>query len=236
MSSHRVLVVEDDRSLADVLAYNLRRAGYEVLGADEGHAGLRTAQLHVPQVVILDVMLPGLDGHEICRRLRSDPKTRDVLILMLTAKTDEIDQVVGFSVGADDYVTKPFSVKVLLERVKALLRRRSAGQSADDDVIASQGLILDRQKHQATLEGSPLTLTPSEFRLLETIMRRPGRVFDRSELIAAALGADSIVTERTIDVHVRSLRRKMEAAAELIETVRGVGYRFREPLYEESSA
>jgi two-component system phosphate regulon response regulator PhoB len=174
-------------------------------------------------------MLPILDGLEICRRLRADPVTRNVLVLMLTAKGEETDQVAGFSVGTDDYVSKPFSVKVLLERVRALLRRRE-GNSANDAVLVSQGVLIDRDRHRVTVDEEVLDLTPSEFGLLEALIRQPGRVFSRSELIDAALGGDSLVLERTIDVHIRSLRKKLGDRAGLVETVRGVGYRFRDPI------
>jgi DNA-binding response OmpR family regulator len=149
--------------------------------------------------------------------------------LMLTAKGEETDQVAGFSVGTDDYVSKPFSVKVLLERVRALLRRRE-GASANLNVLVSQGIMMDRERHRVTADDELLDLTPSEFGLLESLIRQPGRVFSRSELIDSALGGDSLVLERTIDVHIRSLRKKLEKRAPLIETVRGVGYRFRDPI------
>lgn len=229
MARLKVLIVEDDRSLADVLAYNVRQAGYEVISAYDGQDGLTQAQIKTPDLVILDLMLPVIDGHEVCRRLRADASTKDIMILMLTAKSEESDQLIGFSLGADDYVTKPFSVKVLLERIKALVRRKRGADNSLDDVIASQGITIDRRRHRATASGRPLQLTRSEFRLLETLTRQPGRVFERSELIDAALGEDTVVMERTIDVHIRALRRKMADEAELIETVRGVGYRFRDP-------
>jgi two-component system phosphate regulon response regulator PhoB len=223
----KVLVIEDDRSLADVLAYNLKRAGYEVLLARDGQDGLRQAQLKLPDLVILDLMLPVIEGLEVCRRLRSDPATRDILIVMLTAKSEESDQVVGLSMGADDYVTKPFSVKVLLERLKALDRRR--GSSTDEsDVTTCRTITVDRRRHVATADGRTLPLTLSEFRLLDTLVRQPGRAFSRNDLITAALGDEAFVLERTIDVHIRALRQKLGPQADLIETVRGVGYRFRE--------
>jgi two-component system phosphate regulon response regulator PhoB len=229
MAQPKILIVEDDPSLAEVLSYNLGQAGYEVLLARDGQEGLRQARLKTPDIVLLDLMLPVLDGVEVCRRLRADNTTRDALIVMLTAKAEESDQLIGFSLGADDYVTKPFSVKVLLQRLKALWRRRHGVPDEHEDVISSQGVALDRLRHQATVEGRPIQLTRSEFRLLETLMRQPGRVFARADLIDAALGEDAIVLERTIDVHIRGLRSKLGDRAALIETVRGVGYRFRDP-------
>jgi DNA-binding response OmpR family regulator len=221
------LIVEDDRALADVLIYNLKLAGYETLLARDGQEGLAQAQLKTPDLVVLDLMLPVVDGLEVCRRLRANPATRGTSILMLTAKSEEIDQVVGFSVGADDYVTKPFSVKVLLERVRALLRRKHSS-SEESDVYTGQGITVDRQRHQATAGGVPLELTRSEFKLLEALIRQQGRAFNRTELIDSALGDDALVMDRTIDVHIRALRKKLGPHAAVIETVRGVGYRFRE--------
>lgn len=229
MAKTKVLVVEDDRSLAEVLVYNLRQAGYEVFVAADGQDALAQAEMRAPDLILLDLMLPIIDGIEVCRRLRAEAATRDVLIVMLTAKSEETDQVVGFSLGADDYVTKPFSVKVLLQRLRALERRRAV---ADDEhhVVASQGITIDRRRHLACAEGQPLNLTLSEFRLLEVLVRQPGRAFSRTELIDAALGEDTMVLERTIDVHIRSLRQKLAEQADLVETVRGVGYRFRDPI------
>ncbi len=228
MAKTRVLVVEDESSLAELLAYNLQQAGYEVLIARDGQDGLTQAQLKTPDLVLLDLMLPQLDGLEVCRQLRADPATRNIVILMLTAKSEETDQIVGFNVGADDYVTKPFSVKVLLERIKALLRRRNEKVSDDREVMVSQGIKIDRRRHRVTAGEDTLDLTPSEFSLLDALVRQPGRAFSRAELIDAALG-DTIVLERTIDVHIRALRQKLGAHAHLVETVRGVGYRFHEP-------
>ncbi len=228
MPKARILIVEDDRSLAEVLDYNLRQDGYQTLVANDGQEGLQQAKLRSPDLVVLDLMLPLIDGLEICRRLRADPVTRNMLVLMLTAKTEETDEVVGFSVGTDDYVAKPFSVKVLLERIRALLRRRD-GNNTNGHVLVSQGVMIDRERHRATVEEKLLDLTPSEFGLLEALVRQPGRVFSRSELIDAALGGDSLVLERTIDVHIRSLRKKLGPHAVLVETVRGIGYRLRDP-------
>ncbi len=229
MAKAQILIVEDDRSLAEVLEYNLRQDGYQTTVANDGQDGLRQARLKAPDLVLLDLMLPMVDGLEVCRRLRADPLTRNMLVLMLTAKSEETDEVVGFSVGTDDYVAKPFSVKVLLERIRALLRRREASDTYGG-VLVSQGVLVDRERHRVTVEERPVDLTPSEFGLLEALVRQPGRVFSRSELIDAALGGDSLVLERTIDVHVRSLRLKLGPHAALVETVRGVGYRFRDPV------
>jgi DNA-binding response OmpR family regulator len=228
MARAKVLIIEDDASLAEVLAYNLRQAGYEVLFARDGAEGLQQARSASPEVIILDLMLPLVDGLEVCRRLRSESTTEQALIVMLTAKAEESDQLVGFSMGADDYVTKPFSVKVLLERIKAL-RRRQSMPTNEAELVSCQGISIDRVRHRAVAGDRALGLTLSEFRLLETLLRQPGRAFSRAELIDAARGDDAMVLERTIDVHIRSLRQKLGEFASLVETVRGVGYRFREP-------
>lgn len=228
MPKSKVLVIEDDRAISEILIYNLDKAGYEVSLAIDGRDGVNQAQLKLPDIVLLDVMLPIIDGVEVCRRLRSKPETAGAIIIMLTAKTEEADQLIGFSVGADDYVTKPFSIRVLMERIKALQRRKSA--TADDDVetITRAGITLDRRRYRVTVDGQLIELTKSEFRLLDTLIRQPGRAFDRTELIDSALGEDTLVLERTIDVHIRALRKKIGEKADAIETVRGVGYRFRE--------
>ena len=228
MPKSKILVVEDDRSLSEILIYNLDKAGYEVSLAIDGRDGLSQAQLKLPDVILLDVMLPIIDGIEVWRRLRSKPETAHAIIIMLTAKAEEADQLIGFSVGADDYVTKPFSVRVLLERIKALHRRKTAKIDEDNDIITRCGITLDRRRYRVTVIDKPVELTKSEFRLLDTLIRQPGRAFDRSELIDSALGEDTLVLERTIDVHIRALRKKIGPEADAIETVRGVGYRFRE--------
>ena len=227
MTRPRVLIIEDERALTDVLGYNLQREGYETTVAHDGQEGLRKAQTLAPDLIILDLMLPVLNGLEVCRQLRAGERTRSIPILMLTAKAEETDQVVGFSLGADDYVTKPFSVKVLIQRIKALQRRAEVGTESAD-VVEHLGVRIDRVRHRADARGRELDLTPTEFRLLECLLRQPGRAFTRAQLMDTAIGEGAVVLERTIDVHVKSLRRKLGAAGELIETVRGVGYRFRE--------
>jgi len=206
----------------------LDKAGYEVTLAIDGRDGVNQAQHKLPDIVMLDVMLPIIDGVEVCRRLRSKPETATAIIIMLTAKTEEADQLIGFSVGADDYVTKPFSVRVLMERIKALQRRKTAKLDDDNDVVTRAGITLDRRRYRVNVDGQLVELTKSEFRLLDTLIRQPGRAFDRTELIDSALGEDTLVLERTIDVHIRALRKKIGPNADAIETVRGVGYRFRE--------
>src|SRR5262245_17734932 len=227
MGSKQILLIEDERGLTDALTYTLQREGYEVTVAHDGQEGLRKAQTALPDLIILDLMLPVMSGLDVCRELRAGERTRDIPILMLTAKAEETDQVIGFSLGADDYVTKPFSVKVLVQRIKALLRRQE--NVADTaGVVEHLGVRIDRVRHQAYAEGEEIELTPTEFRLLECLLRQPGRAFARSQLMAAAIGEGALVLERTIDVHIKTLRRKLGPAGDLIETVRGLGYRFRE--------
>jgi two-component system, OmpR family, phosphate regulon response regulator PhoB len=230
MPKPKVLVIEDERALVEVLSYNLEREGFDVLVAYDGQEGLRQAQLKLPDLVVLDLMLPLKPGLEVCRELRMGPRTREIPIVMVTAKTEESDELVGFATGADDYVTKPYSMKVLIQRIKKELRRIQIQEEAPaGTIIESQGVVIDRHSHKALYRSQELPLTPTEFRLLEVLIRQAGRAFTRYELMDAAIGEDAIVLERTIDVHIKSLRKKLKDAGELIETVRGVGYRFHEP-------
>jgi two-component system phosphate regulon response regulator PhoB len=231
MPQPRILIVEDERGLTQSLSWYFNREGFETIVAHDGPDGLRKAQTLLPDVVLLDIMLPGMSGLDVCRELRAGDKTRDVPIIMITARAEESDQIEGFAKGADDYVPKPFSNKVLLQRVKALLRRADSSAADPADAAEHLGVKVDRVRHRVTLGDEPLDLTPTEFRLIECLIRQPGRAFSRAQLMDAAIGEGSIVLERTIDVHVKTLRRKLAEAggsADLIETVRGVGYRFRE--------
>ncbi len=230
MSKTKVLIVEDDRALSDVLFYNLQKEGFNVFRAFDGREGIEQARLKLPDIMILDLMLPRVSGMDVCRHLRKLKETKDIGILMLTAKGEDLDQIDGFEAGADDYVVKPYSIRVLLERIRALQRRRTQ-EDADDDAVEQLqcgGIIVDLRRHQVFLNDEHLEMTRSEFKLLHTLIAQPGRAFERSELIESALGEDTLVLERTIDVHIRAIRRKLGDLAELIETVRGVGYRFRE--------
>ncbi len=230
MAQPRILIIEDEAGLTQSLKWYFNKEGYETHVADNGTEGLRRAQTLLPDVVLLDLMLPGMNGLDVCRELRAGERTRDIPIIMITAKSEETDQVVGYSLGADDYVPKPFTNKVLLAKVKALLRRVQ-GRSEPGDVAEYLGVRIDRVRHRVTLNDEALDLTPTEFRLLETLVRQPGRAFSRHQLMDAAIGEGSIVLERTIDVHIKTLRQKLIQAGgtgDMIETVRGVGYRFRE--------
>ena len=223
--SAKILLVEDEEAISDVIAYNLEKEGYSVLRERDGRLGLATAQASRPDLVVLDLMLPGLDGLQICRMLKSDPKTRDIRILMLTARSAETDEISGFNVGADDYVSKPFRVTPLIQRIKALLRRSEKAAAARSTITLHE-IEIDRVNHSASANGQLLDLTPTEFRMLWTLMSQPGRPFTRNELMETSRGDDANSLERTIDVHVRSLRKKLDTLADLIETVRGIGYRF----------
>ena len=229
MPKPKILVIEDERPLVEVLTYNLEREGFEVLVAQDGQEGLRQAQLKLPDLIVLDLMLPLKPGLEVCRELRMGPRTRDIPIIMVTAKAEESDELVGFATGADDYVTKPYSMKVLIQRIKkSCAAARFRKRRRPGTVIGSQGVVIDRHSHRVLYREQELPLTPTEFRLLEVLIRQAGRAFTRYELMDAAIGEDAIVLERTIDVHIKSLRKKLGDAGELIETVRGVGYRFHD--------
>jgi two-component system phosphate regulon response regulator PhoB len=226
MSKQKILIIKDERDLIEVLTYNLTKEGYDVISATDGKEGLQRAQLTQPDLIVLDLMLPVMDGLEVCRQLRSDSRTKDVRILMLTARSEDVDEIVGFNMGADDYVTKPFKVKPLVHRVKALLRR-AQGSESDREVLTVHGVEIDRVNHIARCDDQELLLTPTEFRLLWTFVRQPGRPFSRNELMDTSRGEDANALERTIDVHIRALRQKLGDQSGLIETVRGIGYRFR---------
>jgi DNA-binding response OmpR family regulator len=220
MAKSKILMIEDDADLASILSYNLTHAGYEVLVAHDGVEGLRMARSQSPQVILLDLMLPGIDGFEVCRQLRSDATT--AFIVMLTAKTSEVDQIIGLSLGADDYVTKPFSVSVLLERIKALMRRP---KEVPDDILEAHDVRVDRRAHKAWAGNEELRLTFAEFQILYLLISQPGRTYSRKELVGGALGDAAL--ERTVDVHIRALRQKLGHHSDRIETVRGAGYKFR---------
>ena len=227
MAKQTICIIEDEPELQEILTYNLESIGYIVHVYDHGTRGLEAVQRLIPDIILLDIMLPGMDGLEICRHLRSNKSTKRIPIVMLTAKSEEVDQLVGFQMGADDYVTKPFKMRVLIERIKSLLRR--ANQSSDDDsqVLSSNGIMLDRLQFRVTIDGESVTLTPTEFDLLWQLMEHPGRAYKRYDLMDAVRGDDTVVLERTIDVHIRALRKKMGGKADLIETVRGIGYRLK---------
>jgi DNA-binding response OmpR family regulator len=232
MNNRSVLVIDDERDLIELVRYNLEKEGFDVISATDGDSGLNIAVKHRPALIVLDLMMPGKDGLEVCRQLRGDPRTNRVPIIMLTAKATEADRVVGLELGADDYVTKPFSPRELVARVKAVLRR-SAAQQEPARVLGSGELLIDVNGHEVTSHGSRVALTATEFRILQFLAGRPGSVVSRDEIIDAALGRDTAIFDRTIDVHITAIRRKLgPKAGRRIETVRGFGYKFREETPE----
>jgi two-component system phosphate regulon response regulator PhoB len=220
------MVVEDEPAIQELIAFNLRQAGHRALRADSAEQALRLVQEALPDLILLDWMLPGASGVELARRLRSDKRTREVPIIMLTARTEEQDKLTGLETGADDYITKPFSPRELNARIKAVLRRRAPQMT--DDQVASGGLNLDPATHRITGNGNPVELGPTEFRLLHFFMTHPERVYSRVQLLDQVWGDHVFVEERTVDVHIRRLRKALEPAGldHLIDTVRGSGYRF----------
>ena len=225
----KIVVVEDEEDILDIIIYNLNRDGYEVLGANDGSSGLDLVTREAPDLVLLDIMLPGLDGIEVCRRMKSESKTARIPIIMVSARGEESDVVLGLGLGADDYISKPFKPRELVARVKAVLRRGPpSGESAEARTLVCEGLTVDLDRHEVVLDGQTVELTATEMRLLHFMARHPGRVFTRDHLVSRAIGDDVVVTDRNIDVHVRAIRKKLGEDNRFIETVRGVGYRFRD--------
>jgi two-component system phosphate regulon response regulator PhoB len=225
-----VLIVDDERDLLSLLDFNLRAAGFETILASAGEQALLELRRRVPDLVLLDLMLPDLPGTEVCRRMKADPRTRHVPVVMLTARGEEVDRVVGFELGADDYVTKPFSVRELVLRVQAIVRRAAARGRAPERPPAAVGPIrVDVDEHRAWVDGVEVQLTPLEFRLLALLMARLGRVQSREQLLEDVWGMSAELETRTVDTHVKRLREKLRSGRELLETVRGVGYRLVEP-------
>ncbi len=223
----KILVVEDEKDLADLITYNLERNGYDAISAGDGQAALDLAIKHLPDLVLLDLMLPGLDGTEVARKLKSDSRTSHIPVIMLTAKGEETDVVVGLTIGADDYVTKPFSMKILLARLASVLRR-SETAPAESHLLKAGPLTIDTSKHAVLVEGQPVRLTLTEFKLLSALVSARGRVLTRDQLMDKAMGSDVFVTDRAIDVHITAIRKKLGEAHWLIQTVRGVGYKLQE--------
>lgn len=230
MPNQTILIVEDERDIADLIAFNLKREGYSVVMVSSGEEGLRQARAILPDLIVLDIMLPGLNGLDVCRNLKAEPATNSIRIIMLTARDDDIDVVTGLEVGADDYMTKPFSPKVLVARIRAVLRRpvKTAG---DAPTVQNYGeLEISVEKRQVTVSGEALNLTHTEFEILCLLARRPGWVFSRSQLIDALRDGQQVVTERAIDVQIVNLRKKLGSCGDYIQTVRGSGYRLKESL------
>jgi two-component system phosphate regulon response regulator PhoB len=233
MPNESILVVDDEREILELVQYNLAKEGYKVVCVESGEDALEAARLKLPDLVLLDLMLPGVDGLEVCRKLKADPKTAQIPIVMVTAKGGEADIVAGLELGADDYVTKPFSPRVLTARVKAVLRRDQVEERDGQGSLTVRDLVIHPGRHQVLVQDLPVDLTASEFRILLFMARRPGWVFTRQQIVDAAQGDDvyvneRFVTDRSVDVHIVSLRRKLGACGSYIETVRGVGYRLND--------
>ena len=228
MTKVNILVVDDEEDILELVRHNLARSGYGVACAASGGTAIQVARVNLPDLVILDLMLPGLDGFEVCSLLKNDPKTRHIPIIMLTAKGEESDVIRGLELGADDYITKPFAPKVLVARVNAMLRRKTRGETDKNATIQFGDLVIHPGRHEAIVAGKPVVLTTTEFRLLHFLARRPGWVFTRSQIVDAVRGQDYAVTDRAVDVQIVGLRRKLGECGEYIETVRGVGYRMRD--------
>jgi len=228
MAKETILVVDDEEDILELVRYNLNKDGYKITSAMTGEDALKKARSETYDLIILDLMLPGIDGLEVTRKLKDNPKTRSVPVVMLTAKGEESDVVVGLELGADDYITKPFSPRILTARVRAVLRRNTADSEDDTAVIRIHGFEIDTGKRSVTVDRRPIELTFTEFQVLCSLARRPGWVFTRSQIVDAVRGDDYPVTDRSVDVQVVGLRKKLGNHGEYIETVRGVGYRFRE--------
>ncbi len=232
MSKGLILVVDDEEDIRELIRYSLQKENYAVAVAENGEDALKQARGSSPHLVILDLMLPGIDGLEVCRIMKADPATSAIPIVMLTAKGDEADVVAGLELGADDYMTKPFSPRVLLARMKAVLRRRQQRIPAEDEVIHMGDLTIHPGTREVTAVGKPVDVTSTEFRILHYLAQRPGWVFTRDQIVNVTQSDSTPVTGRTVDVHIASLRKKLGEHGDCIETVRGVGYRFKDLTHE----
>lgn len=229
MSQEKIFVVEDDRDIRELLKYNLEKEGYSVSLESDGGKALQKLRIKKPDLVVLDLMLPGRDGLSICREMRSDAELKSIPVIMLTAKSEEVDIVTGLEVGANDYITKPFSPRVLIARIRAALRRETVQEDAvkPERLVRRGEIEIDADRHQVLVGGSPVELTFTEFSLLQFLAQRPGIVFSRYQIVDAIKGEDYPVTDRSVDVQIVGLRKKLKGCSDYIETVRGVGYRFR---------
>jgi two-component system alkaline phosphatase synthesis response regulator PhoP len=228
MARESVLVIEDDEDIQELVNYNLTKEGYQISCVASGEDGLRTAKSKLPNLIVLDLMLPGIDGLEICKLIKADPKTQHIPIVMLTAKGEESDVVTGLELGADDYITKPFSPKVLVARVRSILRRKAKPAGSEEAAVSIHELTIHPGRHEVTAKGKPIDLTFTEFKILQLLARRPGWVFTRYQIVNDIRGDDVLVTDRSVDVQIVGLRRKLGPFGKYVETVRGVGYRFKE--------
>jgi two-component system phosphate regulon response regulator PhoB len=228
MSKERILVVEDEQDILELVRYNLARENYQVFCANSGEEALKIVESEPLDLMVLDLMLPGIDGLEVTRRLKNNPRTQNVFIVMLTAKGSEADIVAGLELGGDDYITKPFSPRILLARIKAVIRRSKDEKPEDNAVIQIHNLVIHPGRREVRVGETPVSLTYTEFQVLYYLVRRPGWVFTRTQIVDAVRGDDYPVTDRSVDVQIVGLRKKLGPAGGYIETVRGVGYRFKE--------
>ena len=228
MSKEKILVVDDEEDILELVRYNLFKNGYQVTCVSSGELAMQKLKEETPHIILLDLMLPGVDGLDVCRSLRSNPATMNIPIIMITAKGEDADIVTGLELGADDYLTKPFSPRVLLARIRAILRRNKQDELDESSVLKTHDIVVNPARHEVLVKGEQLMLTATEFGILHFLARRPGWVFSREQIISAVKGDDYPVTERSVDVQVVGLRKKLGDSGDLIETVRGVGYRFKE--------
>lgn len=227
MSRQTILAIDDEKDILKLLQYNLEKEGYQTLLAKSGEEGLELAKAKRPDLILLDIMMPGMDGLEVCKLLGADKDTKNIPVIMLTAKSSELDQVVGLEIGAADYVSKPFSVKVLLAKIKKMVRKASQTPS-EEPVLKAGDLLLDKTRMSFTVKGKFIALTKIEFRILEFLMANRGKVFSRDKLLSGAWDGEAFVVDRTVDVHIKSIRKKLGKYRDMIETIRGTGYRFSE--------
>ncbi|MGA8832538.1 MAG: response regulator [Desulfomonilaceae bacterium] len=228
MARERILVVDDEEDILELVKYNLTKENFQVMCATSGEEALQKLKKETFDIILLDLMLPGRDGLDTCRVLKKNPETSHIPVVMITAKTEDTDVVLGLELGADDYVTKPFSPRVLLARIKAILRRNQTETTDDKSVIKTHDLVINPSRHEIRVKESLVNLTASEFSILHFLAKRPGWVFSREQIINSVKGTDYPVTDRSVDVQIVGLRKKLGEIGELIETVRGVGYRFKE--------
>jgi two-component system, OmpR family, alkaline phosphatase synthesis response regulator PhoP len=229
VAKETILVVEDDENIQQLVGYNLARAGYHVIFAEKGDQALQLVKREKPDLVVLDIMLPVLNGYQVCKALREDPRTQSLPIIMLTAKSEESEVATGLDLGADDYITKPFSPKILISRIKAVLRRREdkEGDDKQGEPLTIHNISIDSKRFEVRIDGEPLALTVTEFGIMELLARRPGWVFSRQQIIEGVRGYGYVITLRAVDVQIFGLRKKLGESGKYIETIRGIGYRMQ---------
>jgi two-component system phosphate regulon response regulator PhoB len=228
MPKESILVVEDEEDILELVKYNLAKEGYRVCGAATGEVGLKTARSSLPDLIVLDLMLPGIDGLEVCKILKNDSKTQHIPVIMLTAKSEDSDIITGLEIGADDYLAKPFTPKVLIARVRTVLRRKAKANVKETATVRVHDIVIDPGRHEVTVAGEVVDLTLTEFLILHLLVRHPGWVFSRYQIVNEIRGEETIVTDRAVDVQIVGLRRKLGDAGKYVETVRGVGYKLSE--------